>query len=347
MVLLIKLNVQEGAVMRPTVIDVAKLAGVSRTTVSNVMNGVDKCTAETKERILKAARELGYKPNMAARALVLNKSKIIGLVLPSYVDEKVLTTNPFYNAIIDGVSAALVKEEQYDLIINCALDKKDINDWIMMRNLDGILMIGEYKKELLQQIDKSGVPIVLIDNYSCDLKYCSFVNIDDEHGGYLAAKQLIDGGYKKIGIAIATLDGKNPTPVNIKKRAGYKRALEEAGLEEIVLNIAIESYEEGLKVGKKIRESSIDALFASSDMVALGVLNVLLRDGVKIPADFGVVGFDNIFIAEQFIPSLTTINQNIFVKGTTAVDLLLQRIKNKDELPRRVILPVELITRET
>src|SRR5689334_2511134 len=158
--------------MTVTVKDVAREAGVSRTTVSNVFNGRAKYSSETEEAVLDAARRLGYKPNLAAQSLITNKSHLIGLILPSYVDKNTLTNSPFYNIIIDGVYAVLQDEAYYDVIISCVPNQKalaQVSDWADTRNVDGIIAIGQYDPEFLMALEAKEIPVVLIDNYQAQL----------------------------------------------------------------------------------------------------------------------------------------------------------------------------------
>src|SRR5512141_1523578 len=155
--------------MRVTVVDVAKEAGVSRTTVSNVFSGKDKCSDETRAAVLAAAKKLGYKPNLAARSLITNQSRLIGMILPSYVDTNTLTNSPFYNIIMDGVYSVLRDEAYYDLLIFSVPYREkllQVSEWIDARNVDGILALGEYDQTFLKDLNSKGIPVVFIDNYS-------------------------------------------------------------------------------------------------------------------------------------------------------------------------------------
>ena len=215
--------------MSITVIDVAKEAGVSRTTVSNVFSGKAKYSDETREAVLAAAKKLGYKPNLAARSLITNQSRLIGLILPSYVDTNTLTNSPFYNIIMDSVYSVLRDEAYYDLIIFSVPHREklfQVSEWIDARNVDGILALGEYDQNFLKDLNSKAIPVVLIDNYSRgNYANFSYINSDDETGGYLATQHLISKGYKKIALCAVELAG----PLMQKRYEGYKRAMKEAG----------------------------------------------------------------------------------------------------------------------
>jgi len=333
--------------MSVTVIDVAKEAGVSRTTVSNVFNNRAKYSDETRNAVLAAAKKLGYKPNLAAKSLITNKSRLIGMILPSYVDTNTLTNSPFYNIIIDSVYSVLRNEAYYDLIIFSVPYKEklqQVSDWIDARSVDGILVIGEYDQDFLQDLNSKNIPAVLIDNYSrATYSNFSYINSDDETGGYLAAQKLIAGGYKKIGLCSVSLN----SPLMQKRYEGYKRALNEAGYKVYVFDGTGSPFEAGMKLGEMLIAQQIDAAFSTEDTLAIGVLHSLLKKGIRVGQDFGLVGFDNINNGRQVYPELTTIDQSIFEKGETATKTLLNILNKKNSLGSRLVLPVHLISRET
>lgn len=333
--------------MRITVIDVAKEAGVSRTTVSNVFSENGKYSNETRQAVLKAAKKLGYKPNLAARSLITNQSRLIGLILPSYVDTNTLTNSPFYNIIMDSVYSVLRNEAYYDLIIFSVPyieTLSEVSGWIDARNVDGILAIGEYDPGFLDDLDSKAIPVVLIDNYSFgDYAYFTYINSDDEMGGYLATRQLIDKGYKNIALCAVDLRG----PLMQKRYAGYLRAMKEAGMVACAFDKSGAPFEAGLQFAELLMAQGFEAAFCTEDMGAVGVLQGLLKRGVRVGQDFGLVGFDNIHIGWQVYPQLTTIDQNIFQKGETAAKTLLEILNQKRSLGSRLVLPVSLVARQT
>lgn len=333
--------------MSVTVIDVAKEAGVSRTTVSNVFSSRGNYSEETRKAVLTAAKKLGYKPNLAARSLITNQSRLIGMILPSYVDTNTLTNSPFYNIIIDSVYAVLRDEAYYDLIIFAVPYKEkllQVSEWIDARNVDGILAVGEYDQSFLKDLNSKDIPVVLIDNYSRgNYANFSYVNSDDETGGYLGAEKLVLKGCKKIALCGVELAG----PLMQKRYEGYKRALKEASLKEYVFDKSGTPFEAGVQFADILCAQGFDAAFCTEDMVAVGILHGMHRKGVHVGRDFGLVGFDNIHIGQQVFPELTTIDQNIFEKGETATKTLLKILKKKNSLGTRLILPVNLVARET
>jgi len=333
--------------MSITVIDVAKEAGVSRTTVSNVFSGKGNYSEKTRTSVLIAAKKLGYKPNLAARSLITNQSRLIGMILPSYVDTNTLTNSPFYNIIMDSVYSVLREEAYYDLIIFSVPYREkllQVSDWIDARNVDGILAVGEYDQNFLKDLNSKAIPVVLIDNYSRgNYANFSYINSDDETGGYLGTQQLISKGYKKIALCALELTG----PLMQKRYDGYKRAMKEAGCKEHTFDKFGSPFEAGLQFADLLASQGFDAAFCTEDMVAVGILQGMHKKGIRVGQDFGLVGFDNIYIGRQVFPELTTIDQNIFEKGETATKTLLKILNKKNSLGSRLILPVNLVARET
>lgn len=333
--------------MGVTIVDVAKEAGVSRTTVSNVFNNRAKCSEETRQAVLEAARKLGYKPNLVAKALITNRTRLIGILLPSYVDKNTLTSSPFYNIIIDGIYATLRQEVYYDLIILSVSDQSglaQVSDWIDARRVDGLLAIGEYAPDFLEDLDSKGIPVVLIDNYApASYAHLSYVNSDDSTGGYLATRRLITGNYHKVALCSVAFR----SPLMQKRYEGYKKAIQEAGYEEHVFDKNGLPFDAGLQLAETLLTRQIDAVFCTEDMLAIGLLYALLQRGIRIGADFGLIGFDNIHFSKQIYPPLTTIDQNIFEKGEAATRMLLDILNQRTSAGSRLILPVHLVERET
>jgi LacI family transcriptional regulator len=333
--------------MSVTVIDVAEEAGVSRTTVSNVFSGKGNYSDDTRKAVLSAAKKLGYKPNLAARSLITNQSRLIGMILPSYVDTNTLTNSPFYNIIMDSVYSVLREEAYYDLIIFSVPYKEklsQVSEWIDARNVDGILAVGEYDQSFLKDLNSKNIPIVLIDNYSrANFSNFSYVNSDDESGGYIGTQELISKGYKKIALCGVELTG----PLMQKRYEGYKSAIKEAGLKEYVFDKLGSPFDAGLQFADTLAAQGFDAAFCTEDMIAVGILHGMHKKGIRVGRDFGLVGFDNIHIGRQVFPALTTIDQNIFAKGETATKTLLTILNKRNSLGSRLILPVSLVSRET
>jgi len=334
-----------------TIKDVARNAGVSIAAVSYVLNGKEnKVSQDTVSRIHESIKELNYIPSITARGLVKNTSELIGVIIPQTEDHKQLVfQNPFYSEMISAIEA-VVREHGYHIIL-AGVDKgKSYLDISTSRNLDGAIIMGIYSEQLYEECKQANIPIVLIDSYVHDNDFAN-VGIDDEYGGYLATKHLIGKGHRNIGLVTGTIrkDG-----VVEKRFLGYKRALQEAGLfynPDHVFENSV-SYEHGLSSGTLIasKHPEITAVFATADMMAFGVIRGMKEAGKTVPKDVSVIGFDDISMAHMFLPPLTTVKQQIFLKGETAAKLLIEQIGKKRGVKahgKRSQIPLDIVERET
>ena len=208
--------------------------------------------------------------------------------------------------------------------------------------------MGIYQEKFYDELKQASIPIVLIDSYVTD--DCFYrVGIDDELGGYMATKYLIEQGHREIAMVTGSIkrDG-----VNEKRFLGYKRALQEMNVfynPDYVFEGAV-SYQNGCLAGDVISEKykDITAVFASADLIALGLIRSLAEKGINVPNDISVIGFDNISTLEYTYPPLTTVGQNINLKGEKAAEVLIEMIDSKKvKNPKELILPIEIVIRET
>lgn len=332
-----------------TIKDVAKHAGVSIAAVSYALNGKEhKVSQETLRKVHEAVKRLNYIPNYSARSLVQNKSKLIGVIIPQTEEHRqLILENPFYSEVIGGIELK-ARERGYHIILSGVDKGMSYLDVSVQRNLDGAIIMGIYREYFYEELKKVRIPIILIDSYIND-DYFYRIGIDDEYGGYLATKYLIEKGHKNIALVTGSIrkDG-----VVEKRFLGYKKALKEANIfynPEYVFEDSV-SYEHGLEAGQYIAQKSkgITAIFATADLIAVGVIRGLKEAGLHVPNDISVIGFDNILISKLFIPSITTVGQNITQKGVMAAELLIQAIENKTKVDsKEILLPLEVIERQT
>jgi len=336
---------------RTTIKDVARHAGVSTAAVSYVLNGKEnRVSPDTVEKIREAIRELNYIPDYSARSLVKNSSKLIGVIIPQTEDSKqLILENPFYSEMVSNIESKL-REHGYHLILSGVDKGESYLDISVQRNLDGAIIMGIYPEQFYAELKQVKIPIVLIDSYIHD-PYFSKIGIDDEQGGYLAAKYLIDRGHRNIALVTGSIrkDG-----VVEQRFLGYKRALQEAGIfynPDHVFEHSV-SYAYGYEAGKAIAAGhpEITAVFATADMVAFGVIQGIKESGKDVPQDISVIGFDDIFLSRMFVPPLTTVRQDIALKGRKAAELLLEIIES--EAPEGVArkaeeIPLSIVERQT
>lgn len=332
-----------------TIIEIAKLAGVSPMTVSNVINKkTNKVSTKTIDKVNEIIKELNYVPNLSARSLASNNSKIIVLVIPQNIEDDpskdMSLHNPFYGEIINSIEREL-RSVGYYLMLRFVSDLEDFKDTISNWNADGVIMLGVYEEQIKKELMNLTIPIVLIDSY-IDTDDFSIVNNDDFCGGYLATTHLLNHGCKNIGIISSYVGFGGVTDQRV---AGYCEALQN---NDIVCDNAKmfqinPSYEDGYKLGLEIGENKrgIDGLFVCSDMVALGVIKGLKEKKVAIPNEISIVGFDGLFVGELSEPKLTTIYQDIYQKGITSVHLMMDSIHGKEN--KKIILPVSLIEKDS
>ncbi|MGN0452923.1 MAG: LacI family DNA-binding transcriptional regulator [Ruminococcus sp.] len=326
--------------------DVAMRAGVSAASVSYVINNVDKVSAETRARILKAIDELHYKPNMVARCLSKGYSKLLGIAMPQIQsDDGERESNPFFNEFIDAVENS-VKDKEYDVVISSFDSKKEYSDWVQRRRLDALIILGSFPDSILNEIRESGVPVVLTDDYEKYPDNFHCVKIDDEYGGYIAAKHLLELGHKDIGFVSGDI---SQSDVNRSRYEGFLRAHREFGITHNS-NLIFEedvSFNGGYRVTQKIIETNATAIFACADIMCVGIIKACYDRGIVIPRDLSVVGFDDIQYAKYTTPALTTVRQDIAKRGRMSVSLVIEDLENNSLTSDSMIIKPELVVRDS
>lgn len=333
--------------MKITIKDVAKKAGVSVTSVSQVLNNKDiRISEEKRKQILDAVTELNYTPNPFASKLKSKKSNTIGLVVPDI-------TNLYFMEIAKGI-VSKSKEFKLDVIISDS-DNKSSNDIgnlekLRKNGVDGIIIAvsqGQNKKlnKLIHKIiEKDKIPIVLLDRDNIEYN-CHAVMVNNFLGGYIATKHLIELGHRKIGCITGPLE----LQTSYDRYRGYKSALEESNiiLDQSYVTHGDFKIESGYENTKKLLERDITAIFACNDMMAYGVYKRLKEVNIKVPDNISVIGFDNVFFSEIVDVPLTTIGQPILNLGEKAVQILVDNFNsNYNEKISSVFEPY-LVTRSS
>lgn len=333
---------------RVTVKDIAKYVGVSPTTVSNVLNKRGgRVSDEISKKVNEAVGVLGYKKNYSAVSLKSNRSNLIGVIIPQMEPNKsIMLDNPFYAEFIGELEYKL-REAGYHIILSGVFkDDADIS-YLESWNLDGIILLGAYDKGFYREIKKMDIPIVLVDSYVDD-DYFYKVRIDDELGGYLATNYLLQKGHRNIGLVSGMIikDG-----VVEKRFQGYKRALEEFGV-EFDKNLVFEK-EVSLEWGRESTEHILDskkritAVFAMADIMATGMVAAFHEQGVRVPDEISVVGFDDVTFAKITSPTLTTLNQNIYEKANISAEVMLDILKGDVPKENNIILDICIVERNS
>lgn len=330
-----------------TIIDVAKLARVSKTSVSRYLNGQGQghMSDATKERIKAAIEELNYYPNDMARSLKGKSTKVIGLVMNDL-------TNPFFLQMIQGIEEELRDLEYNVLMCDSNLNvEKEIECLKMLeqRRIDGILVVGVNLpvKHLMELNIK--VPVVLLERDSGDCKFDS-VKIDNYYGAYEAVKYLINKGYKRI----AHIKGMQASMMAVDRKNAYEACMEEYGLlvkpeYEVDGFYKLEGGYTAMKTLMELKERP-QAVFCANDMSAIGALRYLTIHNYKVPEDIALVGYDDITVASLVTPPLTTVRQPVMELAKIATQVLMERItmeKGREYEPRSIVLKSELIVRDS
>jgi len=331
--------------LRITIKDVAKLANVSISTVSRVMNNPIAVQEEKRIRVQAAIEELNFEPNSFARGLINNRSHTIGVLIPDIL-------NPYYSGVIRGMEDA-AKSLDYALII-CNTDRDEQRTLSYLHNfrnkhIDGILYTSDFMRpSYYKEIDQYHMPVVLVSTESKEYPLSSIM-IDDEKGAFDAVTYLIALGHNNIAFLGFTL----PDPITGEKRyRGFKRALREGNIYDQCkeyIAFANNWFEEAYRSVAQLMQKhpQITAIFACSDEFAMAAIAYLHDNNLQVPKNVSVVGFDNVRMSWMVTPRLTTIAQPMYDIGYKAVLLLHNQLTNVYNSPTQIILPHELVIRES
>lgn len=334
--------------MKITIKDVAKKAEVSTATVSLVITNNSRISQDTRKKVLKAIKELDYHPSRSARGLVSKKTGNLGFIL---TDDHFLRTEPFYTRIFLGTEFAAHVHDFYILLTtlpNTFSIEDPLPRFVLEKNVDGIIIAGKVPSALIQKLEKYKIPLVFID-YVPPVGEYPIVLMDNINGGEIATKHLIDLGHKSI--AFIGGDVKHPSIAN--RLIGYKRMLEKHNIPVTSKLISTNSPEpikdEGYKAMKALlsKNKNISAVFACNDAMALGAMQYLIDNGHNIPDEMSIIGFDDIESNIFLNPPLTTIRVPKIDLGVRAVKLLSESITDRNIARKKILVPVELIIRES
>ncbi|WP_405791799.1 LacI family DNA-binding transcriptional regulator [Streptomyces sp. NBC_01506] len=330
---------------RPTLEAVAQLAGVGRGTVSRVVNGAPGVSAKARAAVETAITKLNYIPNPAARSLVTSRTDCVALVIPE--SESRLAAEPYFSAVIRGVSTELAETEMQLLLI-LVRDRRELDRltrFAAARRVDGVLLVSIHDDDPLPGLlEEMRMPTVLAGRRSPD-ESLSHVHSDNVGGAATAVRHLIDGGRTTI----ATITGPLDMDVGNSRLRGWREALAERGAAADERLVAVSDFtEEGGRTAMRDlldRVPGIDAVFAASDVMAAGALAELRERGRRVPDDVAVIGFDDSVIARHTAPALTSVRQPIEAIGRSITSLLLEEIAEPTTARRQLVLPTTLVVR--
>ncbi|MBU1078280.1 MAG: LacI family transcriptional regulator [Spirochaetes bacterium] len=324
---------------------IAEKAGVSPTAVSDVLNNnpIARIGKEARKRILSTAKKYNYFPNITARSLVMQKTFNIGFI--NTIPIASFVTYPFNNDIFIGLEKA-IEDNGYSLVFSLLKSDGEMNfsvrKMILGNIVDGIVLYGHVKEDLVKLLMKNRIPFVLIDYYLESMK-TNAVLPDNSGGAYEATKYLIDQKLKKI----ICLNGNEDHPAYKERPKGYSKAMKESKLIPEILSCGTfieDGYE--FMTGLLKKGNIPEAIITTGDPMAIGVLRALKEKRIKVPDQIKLIGFDNIYLTELESPKLSTVDVPKIELGQEAVRLLLQNILKKGT-PSILRLPTKLILRET
>lgn len=331
-----------------TIKEMADMLGLSTTTVSNVIHGKTKEVSEaTVQRVRQVLKEYDYVPNISARNLASNQSKIIGVAIlnsrKGYVN---YLKDAFISELLGSIEREL-KEKGYYLMMCFSSDTRELIQRVSAWNADGLILFGimaEDYQAIQKQFKK---PQVYIDSYPGDIRINGVnIGLDDRRGGYMAGKYLIRHGHRRIGFIADNLKGGD-----YERYCGFREAMAEAGYpvrdsdfieaepDERALAACYESVYQ--------RRHEFTAFFCASDYYALCLMNFLMDRGVRVPDEISIMGFDDNIYSRMARPAITTIHQDATQKGVLAVQHLMRMLESGETVSEQVVLPVELVERGT
>ena len=326
-----------------TIKDVAKLAGVSISTVSRVINDSKPVTDEVKQRVLDVIKETGYVPNPLARSLVTKKSKLIGVIVPEVSDS-------FVNEILNGIEA-VAKMYDYDiLLVNTYSDKQQEIDSIRLlktKQVEGIVMVSWILDEdHVNYMKESRIPAVYISKTARDYDIYT-VSTSNENATYDMTKYLIENNHKEIALIMTS---KEETILEAERRTGYERALRDNNIEvrDELIKHGNTDYEGGYNSMKELLDDKIipSAVFVTGDEAA-GAINAIFDAGYNVPQDISVVGFNDTKLAKIYRPKLTTVFQPLFDMGAVSIRALIKLINGEPVEEKKIELPYQIMERES
>lgn len=338
--------------MSVTIKDVALKAAVSKSTVSNVINGHDGTVSpETAQRVLQVIQELGYRPNGIARSLVRRRTDVVGVIVAN------INRAP-YPAAVRGIDDTLGKSD-YSILLSSNDDNPNKERKLLRvlheRQVDGIIVVSQSgwgENEYLIDLAKRGLPVVVINRLTSTIEGISTVNIDNTSGAYEATRHLIALGHKHI--ALLSVRAKNNVPkATIQRQQGFTLAMREAGLDDSIVFEGSFRTDGGRQFGYQTMMQLLhttqprpSAVFCVNDFIAFGAMAAAQETGLRLPDDLAIIGHDNTMAAQYVSPTLTSVEQPMYEAGTVAAQML-HNAMSGNMTPQSVTLHSRLVVRES
>ncbi len=327
-----------------TLEEIGRLAGVSRATVSRVVNKHETVTPDLRERVEKVIAETGFQPNLAARSLASQRSNILGLIIPSIA--QTLFTDPYFPVLIQGITQACnQRDHTLSLFVFYSPgEQQRIYQRATQSGLvDGLIVTSDQIHDpLLDMLHKRQMPFVYVGR-PATIEGTNFVDVDNVGGAQVATNHLIRQGCERI----AHIGGPLDTNVGLDRLEGYRIALQERArpVDEALIVSGDFTEDSGYTAMRKLLSQRPDAVFVASDTMAVGAIEAIREMGLRVPDDIAIVSFDDLSPAETANPPLTTIHQPVLQTGKLAVETLLDVLEVGAEPSRHIILPTKLVIR--
>jgi LacI family transcriptional regulator len=324
-----------------TLDELAALSGVSRATVSRVING-GPVAEDTRRRVTEVLERTKFRPNAAARTLASGRSGVVGVVM--HLTPHLLFEDPYFSSLLQGITDALAEQAAGMMLWLGSRSKEETLDQILwMGLLDGVIVTAHQQDDpLVDGLLASELPTVLIGHRRAD-RTASYVDVDNVEAADMVTTHLVRLGRRRVG----HITGRRGTVAAEDRIAGYERAMTRAGLPTEGL-IVEGAFDRASGAGAlELIEHGADAIFCANDASAAGALDHVKRRGLSVPGDVALAGFDDLAFAAELDPPLTTVRQGVQQQGVEAAHALFQLLRDPDAGPRRVILPTELVIRRS
>ncbi|CAI6085758.1 LacI family DNA-binding transcriptional regulator [Cohnella sp. JJ-181] len=326
--------------------EIAKLAGVSRSTASRVISGKGYASPEVRERVTAVVERLQYKPNAVARAMVSQRTHNIGVIV--FRERPPIVSHPLYGKLIDSILTA-AEAKGYSVFLKTDQEMSlRSTDYLLEQRVDGLILISRLRKNVIDYVKKFRIPYLMVNGSTDDPEVIHLVS-DDEAGGANAATYLHGLGHRRLMIIAGPQEHRSHN----LRLAGFKRGLEEKGdIEKLAVVPSPEStFEQGYRLmaenAEAFAEGGFTALFATNDMLALGAMKLLLERGWSIPGQAAVIGYDNIGLSGMYFPALTSVNVDLDAMGRDSVELLDRLIRGEPDLSKLNEYPSEIVIRQS
>lgn len=326
--------------------DIANIAGVSKATVSRVINNPSQVTPALRVKVQKVIEETGYEPNLLARELVTKETKLIGVILPQIGIDT-------FSLIAEGIIETL-DEQGYNVLLSRARhDKNEEKKYLNIfkkKYVDGVVLFATHLSDaLIEELNALKIPLVIINSFDSRLDKASIITYDDYNAAKSVVTSLIAKGHKHIGYIGLDHTGSD---VNDQRKKGYRDGMVEAGLvvDDTMMvhgDFSIESGYEAMRSLMEDNDKKLTAVFTCIDRLAYGAMSYLREKGYNIPRDVAVMGIDNMDMSKIISPSLSSVDFNYKLSGIHSAQLILDKIKNPSGDCQHIIMDFRLIERES